>query len=173
MVAFAYRGIMYALRLFALALIALTMSTEKAVAAGEYSPETLIVQRLQHWADAFNNRDTSRICDLFSVSLIATTPDAPNRLRSQVCENLDRVLAQTDRRLHYESTIHEVIVSGNVAIVRLDWTLRVTKNRRVSTTLEHGMDVFRHEHGTWSIVRFLAFSDTSKGAGPVRNARPE
>jgi ketosteroid isomerase-like protein len=163
-VSFAYRGTMYVLRLFALALIALTMSSEKAVAAGGYSPETLIVQRLQHWADAFNNRDTSRICDLFSVSLIATTPDAPNRLRSQVCENLDRMLAQTDRRLRYDSTIHEVIVSGNVAIVRLDWTLRVTKNHRVTTTLEHGMDVFRHEHGTWSIVRFLAFSDTPKEA---------
>jgi hypothetical protein len=59
---------MNALRLFALALIALTTSTEKAVAAGQDSPETLIVERLQHWADAFNKRDTSRICDLFSVN---------------------------------------------------------------------------------------------------------
>jgi ketosteroid isomerase-like protein len=163
---------MYPLRIFALALLAVTMSTENAVAAAHDSPETLIVQRLQHWADAFNKRDASRICDLFSVNLIATTPDGPNRGRSQVCENLDRVLAQTDRRLHYESAIHEVIVSGNVAIVRLDWTLRVTKNQKVSTTVEHGMDVFRHEHGRWSIVRFIAFSDTSK-EGSARNARRE
>jgi ketosteroid isomerase-like protein len=153
---------MNALRAFAIALLVFAAGAQRADAGEQISQRALIVQGLHDWADAFNNRDLSHICDLFAPDLIATVPDAPNRHRAQVCENLVRVLTHNDRHLRYSSDIHEVIVSGKYAVVRLDWTLRVTRNGHVGTTLEHGLDVFEKDgHGTWSIIRFLAFSDAS------------
>jgi uncharacterized protein (TIGR02246 family) len=124
------------------------------------APQTLITERLRQWTDAFNARNVRGVCDLFAPDAIATVPDAPARNRTQICANITRVLAQSDRRVHYASEIHEIIVSDDLAVVRLDWILRVTRGTHVSTTREHGMDVFRKgRNGVWSIVRFIAFSD--------------
>jgi ketosteroid isomerase-like protein len=62
--------------------------------------------------------------------------------------------------LHYdEPTIHEILVSGDLAVVRLTWTLTAEKNGAREATAEEGMDVFRRApDGVWSILRFIAFS---------------
>jgi ketosteroid isomerase-like protein len=155
------------LRLPVIALAAFAANAVPADAASPTAAQASITQRLHQWTIAFNNRDVAHVCDIFSTSVIATVPDAPQRRWAQVCDNLFGVLSKSDRRLHYASTIHEIIVSGNYAIVRLDWTLRVTQNGRTSSALEHGMDLFEKDRsGTWSIVRFLAFTDASGATDP-------
>jgi ketosteroid isomerase-like protein len=58
-----------------------------------------------------------------------------------------------------EPAIHEILVSGDMAVVRLTWTLTAEKNGVRDVTTEEGMDVFlRTPNGVWSIVRYIAFS---------------
>jgi steroid delta-isomerase len=55
--------------------------------------------------------------------------------------------------------IHEIVVSGDLAVVRLTWTLTTELAGKQDTTTEEGMDVFRRQpDGRWSIARFVAFT---------------
>jgi ketosteroid isomerase-like protein len=50
-------------------------------------------------------------------------------------------------------------VAGDVAVVRLTWTLTTQVNGAKDTTTEEGMDIFRRQpDGRWSIARFIAFT---------------
>ena len=71
-----------------------------------------------------------------------------------------RVLGRTDILLHYAMPdIHEIIVSGDIAVVRLTWTLTTQAGGARDTTTEAGMDIFRRQpDGRWSIARFVAFT---------------
>ncbi len=124
-----------------------------------------ISERLQRWAAAFNARDSAGVCDLFSRNLIATVPGALDSGRDAVCARLATLLAKPDRQLHYSPDIREIIVSGDIAVVRLFWTLAIQQGTQRHTSKEAGMDIFqRQAGGTWSIIRFLAFSiDSDRG----------
>jgi len=62
--------------------------------------------------------------------------------------------------LHYDSPdIREIIVSGDIAVVRLFWTLTARKGGEQSVTDEAGIDIFKRQpDGRWSIARFMSFS---------------
>ena len=118
-----------------------------------------ITRRLQDWAGAFNRRDASGVCDLFAQDLVSTVPDALDSGRDAVCERLAKVLSKPDVTLSYEPDIREIIVSGNLAVVRLFWTLTVESAGQRRTEREVGLDVFqRQPDGRWSIIRFMAFA---------------
>ena len=57
--------------------------------------------------------------------------------------------------------IEEVLVFGDVAVVRLVWTLTITeKDGREIRSVEPGMDVFRRQpDGSWKIVRYVAYEE--------------
>ena len=77
-----------------------------------------------------------------------------------MCGNLTTILGRSDIRLHYAvPTIKEIVVSGDIAVVRLTWTLTVERGGATDTTTEEGMDLFRRQpDGRWSIARYLAFT---------------
>ena len=76
-----------------------------------------------------------------------------------MCGNLARVLGDPDLGLRYEPpAIHEVVDEGDMAVVRLTWTITVRVGGETETTEEEGMDVFRRQRdGRWSIARYVAF----------------
>lgn len=115
--------------------------------------------RLERWAAAFNVRDSGGTCDLFASDLISTVPGALESGRDAVCARLAALLAKAGPQLHYSPDIHEIIVSGDIAVVRLTWTLTIQQGEDRRSSKEAGMDIFRRQRdGTWSIIRFLAFS---------------
>ena len=60
----------------------------------------------------------------------------------------------------YSLAINEILVSGDLAVVRLTWTLRITRNDTPGEAVsrEQGMDVFRRQpDGSWKIIRYLAY----------------
>src|SRR5665213_3664190 len=145
------------------ACIGIAISSAPALAQSR-SPKELISQRLLQWADAFNRRDAPAACDLFAPNLVASVPDAPERGRAAVCSQLKAAMSNKDVRLHYTPDIREIIISGDLAVVRVIWTLRMQRKASVRTTHEHGLDVFRKSTGgKWSITRFIAFSDDRTG----------
>jgi uncharacterized protein (TIGR02246 family) len=130
-----------------------------AAAGDEAADDAAIRARLAGWAEAFNAQDAAGVCELFAEDLVSVVPDAPDAGKAAVCDRLARLLARTDRRFRYEVDIDEVLVWGDHAAVRLDWTLTVAGGDGTATSRERGIDLFRRDpDGVWRIMRFIAFT---------------
>jgi uncharacterized protein (TIGR02246 family) len=145
------------------ACVALALFGAAAQAAGPddaSAAKAAIVERLHRWTAAFNSRDLAGVCGLFAPDLSYTVDGILNGSRDRLCANIATALEKPEVDSHYdEPTIHEILVSGDLAVVRLTWTLRAEKNGARDVTTEEGMDVFRRApDGVWSILRFIAFS---------------
>ena len=138
-----------------------------AIAAGSPAPaqsadkaETAIRDALSRWTADFNARDVSRICDLFAPDLVYDYRGFPERRYDDLCGLLHRSLEDRTRQFTYSLDIKEIIVSGDLAIVRLVWTLMVTSPgaSKAAETREPGLDVFRRQpDGSWRIIRYVAY----------------
>ncbi len=114
--------------------------------------------RLLEWTDDFNAGRIEPVCDLFSKELISTVRGQGDRDYATRCDILTKSINDPARDFHYEVDIHEVMVSGDLAVVRLTWTLFMTPLN--VTVVEPGMDVFRKEaDGQWRIVRYLSYEE--------------
>jgi uncharacterized protein (TIGR02246 family) len=143
--------------------VALALFIAAAKAAGPDDPsaaKAAIVERLHLWTAAFNSRDLAGVCGLFAPDLSYTVDGILNGSRDRLCANITTALSKPDVDLRYdEPTIHEILVSRDLAVVRLTWTLTAEKKGARDVTTEEGMDVFRRApDGVWSILRFIAFS---------------
>jgi ketosteroid isomerase-like protein len=147
-------------RLVPVIAIALTVATIQAARADADADKAAIVQRLQRWTAAFNAKDAVGTCDLFAPDLVYSIPEVMRGTRETMCSNLAALQARSDIKLHYDNPdVHEILVAGDVAVVRLTWTLTTEVNGARDTTTEEGMDVFRRQpDGRWSIARFIAFT---------------
>jgi uncharacterized protein (TIGR02246 family) len=129
-------------------------------AAADTQVENAIRDALTKWTADFNARDASHICDLFAPDLRYDFRGTPERDYGAMCSGLHRMLGDRSKTLTYSFDIKEVIVSGDMAIVRLVWTskLSISGSGRIIETREPGLDVFRRQpDGTWRIARYLAY----------------
>jgi steroid delta-isomerase len=150
-----------------IAALALTGAPARAGGPDESSAaKAAITERLIRWTAAFNAKDSAAVCDLFAPDLRYAVADILNGTRDQLCGNIDKVLAAPGLTLHYaEPAIHEILVSGDLAVVRLTWTLTAEKDGKRDATTEEGMDVFRRgPDGVWSIALYIAFSTRPNAA---------
>jgi ketosteroid isomerase-like protein len=145
----------------AIAALALFGAAAEAMGADDSAAaKAAISDRLHRWTVAFNAQDLATVCGLFAPDLSYTVDKILNGTRDGLCASIGAALARRDLKLRYdEPTIHEILVSGDLAVVRLTWTLTAEKNGVRDATKEEGMDVFRRApDGLWSIARYIAFS---------------
>ncbi len=131
-----------------------------AAAQADAGAEKAIRDALSKWTEDFNARDATRICDLFAPDLRYDFRGTPERDYDAMCAGLRRTLGDPSKTLTYAFDIKEVIVSGDMAIVRLVWTSRLSRqgSGQVIETKEPGLDVFRRQpDGTWRISRYMAY----------------
>ncbi|MCB1500683.1 MAG: nuclear transport factor 2 family protein [Bauldia sp.] len=127
-------------------------------AAAQADESAAIRARLEQWTDDFNAGRSEPVCDLFSKELVSTVRGQGDLGYDDRCEILTRSLDDPARDYHYALDIHEIIVEGDLAVVRLTWTLFVTPLN--VTAVEPGIDVFRREaDGKWRIIRYLSYED--------------
>jgi ketosteroid isomerase-like protein len=112
----------------------------------------------------FNRRDTGRVCELFAPDLIADYQDGPRKTYDSLCAGLRESLADLSRSSRYSLGLEEILVSGDLAVVRLVWPLEVEPEDGSAAVVERerGLDVFRRQDGTWKIIRFLALLDVAR-----------
>jgi ketosteroid isomerase-like protein len=108
----------------------------------------------------FNAGDASQVCVLFAPDLISDFRGEPEDTYNSLCANMQMALNDPAKTYHYDLEIKEILVSGDLAVVRLVWTLKVhpKSGGTDATTREPGMDIFRRQpDGTWKISRYMAY----------------
>ena len=132
-----------------------------SASAAEPDPAEVAIRRvLEQWPKDFNARNKPGVFGFFAPDLVATFPGQPDRDFAAMCKHLGTALEDPKRFRYDAPKIHQVIVSGDLAVVRLTWTLRLTIDDREVVTREHGMDVFRRQKdGTWKCAISYAYPD--------------
>jgi uncharacterized protein (TIGR02246 family) len=120
-----------------------------------------IENALKQWRADFNAGRADKVCGLFAPDLRADFRGQPERGYDALCDLLKRSLSDKEKTFSYGLDVKEILVFGDVAVVRLDWTLTVKDNDgRVSASVEPGMDIFQKQvDGTWRIVRYMAYEN--------------
>src|SRR5437868_1477108 len=109
-------------------LAALLTSAAFAARADDDTSRAEITGALTQWTADFNARRADKICDLFSRELRADFRGQPERGYEAQCALLQRSLGESARTFSYALAIKEILVSGDVAVVRLTWTLTIRQN---------------------------------------------
>lgn len=149
------------------ALLALTaVMPLKAVA--EDSAEAAIRSALAHWTQDFNGGNAEKACALFAPDLRYDFRGYPERDYRDICDRMQRSLGDKSKSYSYDLEVREILVSGDIAVVRLVWKLTVTlQNGQQVVSIEPGMDVFRKEpDGAWRIIRYIAYEAPERPATP-------
>jgi uncharacterized protein (TIGR02246 family) len=131
-----------------------------AVAQGDGPAQAAIRAALTQWMADFNAGDADKVCALFAPDLIAQYRGQPERDYQGLCDLLKRSLSDRSRTYTYSLAIKEILVAGDLAVVRLTWTLRVKPKDGAGDTTsdEPGMDIFRRQgDGSWKISRYIAY----------------
>lgn len=156
-----------ALLLFSFAVAALAPGASRAGDAA--ADEAAIRASLAAWTQDFNRGDAAATCALFADDLKSDMQGAAAGDKAAVCGRISRALAPGGGRLAYALDIHEVLVSGDLAAVRLTWTLTDARDGGRLLSRDEGLDIFRRDpDGSWRIARYMAFpvaGEDAPGAG--------
>ncbi|MGH7067660.1 MAG: hypothetical protein ACREEU_07720 [Acetobacteraceae bacterium] len=131
-----------------------------AAAPARADEAAAIKSAITGWADDFNALKTALVCNIFSRDLHYDFGIQPGNFDS-LCKRLKAALDQSGVRYNYSPDIQEILISGDLAVVRIVWTLTVTQNGKATPTVitEPAMYVMRHDQaGNWRVFRFLAFN---------------
>jgi steroid delta-isomerase len=113
---------------------------------------------LVQWMDDFNAGRADKVCDLFASDLRANVRGVAERDYAALCDLLQSSLKDHAKHYTYALDIKEIRVFGEVAVVRLVWTLTVSRSGVGTVSVEPGMDIFaRQPDGAWKITRFMAY----------------
>ena len=138
------------------AVLAVALCSSAAIAG----PSEDIRTALDNWTKAFNSRDVGHVCDLFARDLVAIYQGQPERNYQAICELLSNSLRDREKSYRYTLDLKEILVSGDLAAVRLVWALTVARKDGgvIETIEEPGIDIFqRQPDDAWKIARYLAF----------------
>ena len=131
-----------------------------AAAQSDDGAQTAIRVALTHWMADFNAGNADKVCGLFAPDLIAQYRGQPERGYDALCDLLKGSLADRSKRYRYALAIKEILVAGDLAVVRLTWTLTVQQRDSPGevTAEEPGIDIFRRQpDGNWRISRYIAY----------------
>jgi uncharacterized protein (TIGR02246 family) len=133
--------------------------TSAAAAQDDTPAQAAIRAALMQWMADFNAGRAEKVCDLFARDLVAQYRGQPERGWDALCDLLKRSLADRDKSYSYALAIREILVEGDLAVVRLTWTLKVRgKDAAETTSVEPGIDIFRRQaDGSWKISRYIGY----------------
>lgn len=139
----------------------LVLSAPLAAEPADTVDQAAVRARLVKWTNDFNAGKVADSCDLFASELRYDYRGFPERNYQEMCTGLRRALTDPSKHYSYGLAIKDIFVFGDMAAVRLVWTLTLTAaGTPPKVSREHGIDVFRRQpDSAWRIVRFVAYDD--------------
>ena len=136
------------------------ISLGAAPATADDASQAAIRRALEQWTADFNARNSDRVCDLFEPGLIYDFQGLPEQRYDDICPRLKRALGDETRSWTYaQPDIKEILVFGDMTVVRLTWTSTVTGPEGDVKSVEPGIDIFRVQPDEgWKIMRYMAYS---------------
>jgi len=136
------------------------ISLGAAPATADDASQAAIRRALEQWTADFNARNADRVCDLFEPGLIYDFQGLPEQRYDDICPRLKRALGDETRSWTYaQPDIKEILVFGDMTVVRLTWTSTVTGPEGDVESVEPGIDIFRVQPDEgWKIMRYMAYS---------------
>lgn len=123
--------------------------------------EAAIRSALEEWPQAFNAKNAPRVCDLFAHDTVLSYPGTQDRNYETMCQQFTALLKRTDRTIRYDPpAIEHIEVSGDMGVVRLVWTARISVPDTSTEVVERekGIDVFKKQaDGQWKIRISFAY----------------
>ncbi len=156
-----YRSSLCALPCLAALAFGLLARSVPALATDTADGSATIRAELVAWTQAYNARQADKVCGIFSKDLRYKFGEVQDRGYNDVCSALHRLLGDETQRSHYTLDLREILVYGDIAVVRLIWRLDSSQpgSNATARSLEPGMDIFqRQKDGTWKIIRYLAYT---------------
>jgi len=160
------------LALFALSLLFLA---PYAAADSTTAAQDEIRAALEKWTKDFNSGNSDGVCSLFAPDLISNYQGQPEGNYDSLCARLKRSLGDRANAYHYAFEVNEILVSGNLAVVRLVWTLTVHRQKESNdlTIEEPGLDIFRRQpDGSWKIARYMSYPLSPPALSSSERPRP-
>jgi steroid delta-isomerase len=145
-----------------LTLVVLVVLTALAGGAGTKDPETRIRGSLAAWVKAFNSGDLKAAASVWAPDLAGWAPEGLDDTYA-----LEQEYAAKDSgkppSVIYSLEIVEVMVSGDMAVVRDKWTESLRENPSKARTFR-SFEVWRRQpDGSWKIARWID--------GPIKEVR--
>ena len=143
-----------------LACLAFLWSASCAAADPTEADQNAIRGALGRWTTDFNSRNSGAVCGLFASDLKSDYQGQPQGNYDSLCARLKKSSSDPATSYRYQLDIQEIIVSTDLAVVRLIWTLTVRRKDASSDAHieEPGLDVFRRQpDGTWKISRYMSY----------------
>jgi len=143
------------------AMLMLALASPLSAEPDDAAAQAAIRARLMQWTGDFNAAKVPEACDLFASDLRYDYRGLPERNYQDMCAGLRRVLTDPAKHYSYGLAIKDIFVFGDMAAVRLVWTLTLTgAGAQPKVSHEHGIDVFhRQPDDAWRIIRFVAYDD--------------
>lgn len=128
-------------------------------AFGQEGDHEKILNALKKWPEDFNAKNAQAVCGLFAPDLVASYPGTQDKNYDEMCRHLTKALASKDKTYHYDTPqIEQILIEGDIAVVRLMWTLKTSTKTHAETIREKGLDVFKRQRdGSWKIAISYAF----------------
>jgi ketosteroid isomerase-like protein len=128
-------------------------------AKDEIDSHRLFDKLFADWTAAFNRKDISKTCHLFSKSVIANYQGVPPKDYAAICDGFKKIFTKSNLRYQYSFKLHQVYRSEALAVVRITWYLRIyEKGKLKSITQDEGIDIFqKNNQGQWQIVNYLSY----------------
>ncbi|HET9792907.1 MAG TPA: nuclear transport factor 2 family protein [Thermoanaerobaculia bacterium] len=118
--------------------------------------ESTIRSKLAAWEAAYNSGDRKKAFEIWAPDLVGWYPGVPDITWEQEKAALDRPASAAPRsRLHVQ--VVEVIVSGDLAVVRDIWTETPPEGSPARATRIPSFEVWRRQaDGEWKIARWIS-----------------
>jgi ketosteroid isomerase-like protein len=140
------------------------VTTPAAAAGGEAArAEAAIRAALQAWVQAFNARDLKGAMAVWAPDLVGWYPGSADSTYANTRESLERAFAPGEKsRTTFSLVIEEVLVAGDMAVVRDRWTQTDVKPGAPKPVIARikSFEVWRRQaDGSWKISRWISAPD--------------
>lgn len=113
-----------------------------------------------HSGEAANAADPDAIMALYARDIVLSYPGVPDMDYETLARGYREMVGTPGVTLRTVPRIHEILVSGDLAVVRVTWTTTLTRGEpaRSTTRLARDLQVWRREpDGSWKFARGMHY----------------